>query len=338
MAASVRDARLRIGRPPVGAGCAPEGMGAMPEGMGAVPEGVGATPVLTQQLINGVVLGSMYALIAQGYTLVFGVLDKLNFSHGEIFMLGGFLCLAALALGAPLVVAVLLAILVSGLLGLLVEFVGFRKFRSRDAHVTAALSSFAIGLIMIDLSQKIWGTEPRALDLPAGLQAATIRILGTDVVLLRLGVLAVALLLMLVLHLVVTRSRLGRQIRAVAESADKAALFGIDVTRVNQKVFFIASAMAGLAGAAMALRTGYASTDVGFTFGLKALAIMAIGGMGDLRGALIGGLLVGVVEAVAFNFGLGQLADLLVWLFMIAVLLWRPSGLFGSSLSRETRA
>ena len=136
----------------------------------------------------------------------------------------------------------------------------------------------------------------------------------------------------------VVRTGLGRRIRAVAESPSKAALFGINVTRVNQQVFVIASVMAGLAGLALAVRTGYSSTDVGFTFGLKALAIMAIGGMGDLRGALLGGLLVGVIEALAFQWGVGQFADVFVWLFMIAILLLRPAGLFGTLVSKEIRA
>jgi branched-chain amino acid transport system permease protein len=294
--------------------------------------------MLLEQLINGIVLGSMYALIAQGYTLVFGVLDKLNFAHGEIFMFGGFVCLASVALGASLPVALLVTAFVSGLLGLAVEFVGFRKFRSRDAHITAALSSFAIGLVMIDLTQKVWGAEPVALTLPGVVQTATIDVGGLKIVVLRLVILVVSLLLMLALYLVITRTRLGRRIRAVAESPTAAALFGINVVRVNQQVFVIASALAGLAGLALAVRTGYASTDVGFTFGLKALAIMAIGGMGDLRGALIGGLLVGVLEALAFHFGVGQLSDVFVWLFMIVILLVRPSGLFGTLLSREVRA
>jgi branched-chain amino acid transport system permease protein len=294
--------------------------------------------MLAEQIINGIVLGSMYALIAQGYTLVFGVLDKLNFAHGEVFMLGGFICLASVALGAPLSVALLVTAIISALLGLAIELVGFRKFQSPDAHITAALSSFAIGLVLIDGAQKIWGAEPVAMTLPGALQSATIDIAGIRVVLLRLVILAVSLLLMLVLWIVVARTGLGRRIRAVAESPMKARLFGIDVTRVNQQVFVIASVMAGLAGLALALRTGYASTDVGFTFGLKALAIMAIGGMGDLRGALIGGILVGVLESLAFHFGAGQLADVFVWVFMIVVLLARPSGLFGSLLPRDIRA
>ena len=292
---------------------------------------------MIEQVVNGVVLGSMYALIAQGYTLVFGVLDKLNFAHGEVFMLGGFFTLALLALGAPVPLAVLGAVVSAGLLGLVVEFVGFRAFRSREAQVTAALSSFAVGLVLIDGAQKVWGTEPRALELPVAL-GLTISVGGVRLVVLRLAVLVLALVLMAGLHAVVTRTRLGRQIRAVAEDPVKAALFGVDVRRVTQAVFAIASGLAGLAGAAMALRTGYASSDVGFTFGLKSLAIMAIGGMGDLRGALVGGLLVGVLEALAFGAGFGQFADLLVWMVMIAVLLFRPSGLFGSAVARDTRA
>jgi len=294
--------------------------------------------MLAEQIINGVVLGSMYALIGQGYTLVFGVLDKLNFAHGEIFMLGGFICVASIALGASLPIAILVTAIIAGLLGLVVEFIGFRKFQSPDAHLTAALSSFAIGLVIIDLSQKIWGAESVAVTLPGTLQTAAVSIGGLRIVVLRLAILVISLLLMLSLYVVVTRSSLGRRIRAVAESPTKAALFGINVTRINQQVFFVASMMAGLAGLALALRTGYASSDVGFTFGLKALAIMAIGGMGDLRGALIGGLLIGVLEALAFHWGVGQLADVFVWLLMIVILLMRPSGLFGTLISKEVRA
>jgi branched-chain amino acid transport system permease protein len=224
--------------------------------------------VLFEQIINGIVLGSMYALIAQGYTLVFGVLDKLNFAHSEIFMLGGFIAVSSVALGAPLPLTLLITIGISGLLGLVVEFVGFRKFRSHDAHITAALSSFAIGLVIIDLTQKMWGTEAVAIALPDALRIASIEILGIRIVLVKLGILALSLLLMLVLQLVVVRTNLGRSIRAVAESSGNAALYGINVTRITQLVFVIASALAGVAGMALTVRTGYADTATGFTFGL----------------------------------------------------------------------
>jgi branched-chain amino acid transport system permease protein len=294
--------------------------------------------MLTEQIVNGIILGSMYALIAQGYTLIFGVLDKLNFAHSEIFMLGGFLFLTSLVLGAPLVAAALFAILIAGVLGLAVELVAFRKFTSAAGHITAALSSFAAGLVIVDLSHKVWGTQPLPLPLPDWLVSGSVEVFGIKFIVARFVILVVALLVMAVLHYVVMHSKLGRQIRAVAESPTHAMLLGINVKRVTQIVFFIASAMAGLAGVAMAVRTSYASSDTGFTFGIKALAIMAIGGMGDLRGALLGGILVGVLEALSFNYGLGRMADMFVWLFMIMVLLVRPSGLFGSAIHREARA
>src|SRR3974390_953741 len=225
--------------------------------------------MLAEQIINGVVLGSMYALIAQGYTLVFGVLDKLNFAHGEIFMLGGFICFASIALGASLPIAILVTAIIAGLLGLVVEFIGFRKFRSPDAHLTAALSSFAIGLVIIDLSQKIWGAESVAVTLPGTLQTAAVSIGGLRIVVLRLAILAISLLLMLGLYVVATRSSLGRRIRAVAESPTKAALFGINVTRINQQVFFVASMMAGLAGVRPPLGAGFPRNGVGVSLSLR---------------------------------------------------------------------
>jgi branched-chain amino acid transport system permease protein len=294
--------------------------------------------MLTEQILNGIVLGSMYALVAIGYTLVFGVLDKLNFTHGEIFMLGGFVGVAAAALGAPWWATIPGVLLICGALGLVVEFVSFRKFRSADAQITAALSSLALGLMLIDVVQKLFGSEPVSLNLPIELRTATFEVFGLQVVWIKLVILAVTLMLMVGLHLLISRSRMGRNIRAVADSATNAALLGINVSRVNQQTFVIASALAGIAGFLLAMRTGFASSEIGFTFGLKALAIMAIGGMGDLRGAMAGGILVGVIEALAVHVGLGKLGEVVVWVLMIVVLLARPGGLFGGSGTTEPRA
>ncbi len=287
--------------------------------------------MLAEQILNGIVLGSMYALVALGYTLVFGVLDKLNFAHGETFMLGGFVAVAASALGAPIWLAFPCAIVLCGALGLMVEWVSFRKFQSADAQITAALSSLAVGLIVIDLVQKSFGSEPVSLELPLAVRTATVNIAGTDLAWIKIAILAVALTLMAALHALVQYTRVGRNIRAVAESPLSAALLGVNVRQVNQQTFFIASALAGMAGLMLALRTGYAASDIGFTFGIKALAIMAIGGMGDLRGAMAGGILVGVIEALAVQYGLGKLGEVVVWIVMILVLLIRPAGLFQSS-------
>jgi branched-chain amino acid transport system permease protein len=292
--------------------------------------------MLIEQTINGLVLGSTYALIALGYTLVFGVLDKLNFAHGDLFMFGGFVAVAATALGAPIWAGVVAAFLVAGVLGLVVELVSFRKFTSRDAQVTAALSSFGVALVLVDLTQKVWGTEPVALKVPEGLRTAALEIGAIRIPYINLGILVTTAVLLAALYFLVTRTRTGRQLRAVADSAGAASLLGIDVVRVNQQTFFLASALAGLAGVMLSLRTGFVTTELGATYGIKALAVMAIGGMGDLRGAVVGGILAGLIEAFAFEAGLGKFGEIAVWLLMIAILIARPSGLFGAG--KELRA
>ncbi len=292
--------------------------------------------MLIEQLINGLVLGSTYALIALGYTLVFGVLDKLNFAHGDLFMLGGFVAVAATAMGAPIWAGVLAALAVVGVLGLVVELVSFRKFTSRDAQVTAALSSFGLALVMVDLAQKFWGTEPVQLKVPEALRSAALEIGNLRIPYINLGILATTAILLVVLWYVVTRTVMGRRIRAVADSPGAASLLGVDVVRVNQQTFFLASALAGLAGVMLSMRTGFVTTELGATYGIKALAVMAIGGMGDLRGAVVGGILAGLVEALAFEVGLGKFGELAVWLMMIAILIARPTGLFGTG--KEQRA
>lgn len=293
--------------------------------------------MLAGQILNGLVSGAMYALVAIGFTLVVGVLDKLNFTHPEVFMLGGFIGLVSLTY-LPLAWAFPVALVVGGLLGLLTEFVAFRRFQSADSRITAALSSLALGLILTDLVQKIWGTEQVPLPPQAGWLSGTFGIAGVQFLNLQLLVLGVTLALMAGLHFLINHTRAGRQIRALAEAPTSAALLGINVLRVKQAVFFISSALAAIAGLLLALRSDAANPEIGLTFGLKAMAIMAIGGMGDLRGAVIAGLGIGVIEALMFHLGLGRLGDLTVWLAMILILLLRPGGLFSGGLhSREQR-
>lgn len=295
--------------------------------------------MLFEQLLNGLVVGSMYALIALGFCLVFGVLNKLNFAHPELFMLAGFLTISLVALGVPLVLAAIVVCVVIGVAGLGVELTSFRKFTGKDAHITAALSSLALGLVMIDGAQKIWGTEPLSVPGSTTLRTASFAIGEISVSWLKLGTLVFTLVLMAALHQLITRTRLGRNIRATADSPEAAQLLGIDVRRVNQYTFLIASMLAAVAGIMLLLRTGYATTEAGFSLGLKALAILAIGGMGELRGAVLGGLLVGVLESLAFHYGFGRLGDISVWVLMICVLLVRPAGLFGNGgLHKEARA
>jgi branched-chain amino acid transport system permease protein len=294
--------------------------------------------VFVDQLINGLVSGGLYALIAIGYTLVFGVLEKLNFAHGEIFMFGGYAGVIALSLGGDVTAAVLLTIVVSALLALVVELVSFRKFRSADAQITAALSSLLVGLIIIELTHKIFSSEPRSLGLPQEVYSAGVNFLGVQIAWIKLVILGTALVLMVGLSFVIEHTRLGRNIRAVSDSPEFAALSGINVKRVTQQVFVIASILAGIGGLLVACKSGVAVAEVGLTFGLKALAVMAIGGMGDLRGAVVASIVVGVAEGLTYWAGLGRLGEITVWVLMIVILLFRPSGLLGRGQTHERRA
>ena len=293
--------------------------------------------MLAEQIVNGLVVGGMYALIALGFTLVFGLLDKLNFTHGEVVMVAGFVALVSLQLGLGIWLTVPVVLVVTGALGLVIELLSFRKFTSRDGHSVSALSSFALGIVFLEAIRLYFGAVPRNIDIDPAFYTANIELLGTRIPLVKLATFALSVILMAGLHLFMARTRAGRNIRAVAEAPVSAMLLGINVTRVTQYVFVLASAMAGFAGLLVAAQTGLVNPEVGLTFALKGIAIMAIGGMGDLRGAVVAGLLVGVLEGIAFQFGLGSISDVLVWFVMIVVLLVKPTGLLGGGRG-EARA
>lgn len=294
--------------------------------------------MLAGQILNGIVTGAMYALVAIGFSLVIGTLDKLNFAHSEVFMVGGFVALVAVS-HMPWELALVVIFLAGGILGLATEFIAFRRFQSAEGKITAALASMALGLVITDLVHKVWGTEPVPMKVESEWLQTGHTLFGATVLNLQIVILAVAFLLMAMLHVLLKKSRMGRQIRALAESSTSASLLGINVRRVTQTVFFVSSALAAVGGLLVALRGGAASSEIGLTFGLKSLAIMAIGGMGDLRGALLGGLLIGVLEALMFQIGLGRLVEMTAWVALIAVLMFRPNGLFGGGIhAREQRA
>jgi len=188
----------------------------------------------------------------------------------------------------------------------------------------------AVGLVLTDLTEKIFGTESVSLPIQSGWLSQRFQLGGVEFQNVQLVIIATTGVLTGGLHVLLQKTKIGRQIRAVAEAPVSSSLLGINVLRVSQAVFFLSSALAAEAGLLLALRTGAASSDIGLTFGLKSLAIMAIGGLGDLRGALLGGLMIGLLEALMFHLGLGRLSELTVWLAMIVTLMVRPRGLLGS--------
>ncbi|MDA8213617.1 MAG: branched-chain amino acid ABC transporter permease [Clostridia bacterium] len=288
---------------------------------------------MLQQMVNGLMLGSTYALIAIGYSLVFGLLGLVNLAHGEIFMLGGFLGLAlGVYLKLPLAVTILGAMLGAGVLGLLLELVCFRPVK-RIYFLAPALSSIGFGIIARDVMVNLVGSEPRVF--PATVQLPDLHLGPVLVSSVQLLVFGAALLLMVGLSLLINRTELGRAMRTVAENPYWARLLGVNVTRVTMAAFFISSALAGAAGILIGLRIGKISPFIGATVGIKGLAVMVIGGLGNINGAMVGGLLVGMLEVLTSAYLGAVFADVIPWGLLIAVLVFKPSGLFGSKANTD---
>lgn len=301
---------------------------------------------LPQQLINGLTLGAVYALIALGYSMVYGVLQLLNFAHGDVYMVGAFIgygvVVALLAENAPIVAPVIIIVLMlvaamfgCGLLGVAIEQFAYRPLRNapRLAPLISALgvSFFLQNAVQLTLSADFRSYPTRFLIPPTmGLDLGGARLSAT-----RGLVIVVAIVLMLALWYLVQRTRLGRAMRAVAIDREAAAMMGVDVDRVIVATFFIGSALAGAAG----VLTGLVFTRIwhfmGFTAGLKGFTAAVIGGIGNIPGAMLGGFLLGLAESFATGFISPTFSDAIALIFLIGVLLVRPRGLLGARLVQK---
>ena len=286
--------------------------------------------MLAQQVLNGVVVGSVYSLFALGFTLVFGINHVLNLAHGAVFTLGAFAALYAVTLlDLPLPLAFLAAMLVGGAASVLVDVVCFQQLRRRDAPEFAAIvSSIGGGLILTSLAQQVSNTQ--VMRFPFGTFPVVIwRVLGLRIQLLQLVIIASVAVIVLCLLLYLYRTEFGRQIRAVAISGRTAQLLGVNPAIVFARVFFIAGALAGAAG----LLIGLAFNSVHYVMGepllLRAFVVVVLGGMGSIPGAVVAGLLLGVVQSLSVAYVSSGAADAVIFGLLFAMLLLRPTGLFG---------
>jgi branched-chain amino acid transport system permease protein len=300
---------------------------------------------LPQQVVNGLTLGAVYALIALGYSMVYGILQLLNFAHGDVYMIGAFVGLGALTVLAPdnklllppwavILVMLLAAMLLCGILGVVIEWFAYRPLRNapRIAPLISALGvSFFIQnavLLTLSASDRVVRTElllpPRlGVDLgPARLSAV------------RAVIIVIAILLMVALNYLVRRTRLGRAMRAVAIDREAAAMMGVDVDRVIVLTFFIGSALAGAAGVLFGLTFTRISHLMGFTAGLKGFTAAVLGGIGNIPGAMLGGLLLGLAENLAIGIS-STYKDLIAFVVLVLVLLVRPTGLLGARIQQK---
>jgi branched-chain amino acid transport system permease protein len=289
-----------------------------------------------QQIINGLFLGSIYALFALGYTLVFGVLDILNLAHAAVFMLASFVALFLVGrAGLSILAALPLAVLVAGLLGVLLERVAFRPLRGRtDSNISGLISSLAMATVFEALALWIWG--PNVSRFPFGtLPDQQLRLAGAVISRLQITIIAVALLLFVALWWLVTRTRLGREVRAVAESPRAARILGVDVDRVIAWSFFVSSALGGAAGVLFGLAFNAIQPDMGRGVELKGLAVIILGGMGSMPGAVVAGFALGLTEVFVVAYLGASWRDAVSFAGLFLILVLRPRGLFGAAALRE---
>jgi len=285
-----------------------------------------------QQLINGLMLGSTYSLIAMGYTLVLGVLQMLNIAHGDVFMFGAFLGLTFALLGIPLYWALLLAMLGAGIISILVERFCFRPLRK--AHFLGPLlSTIAFGILLQNVGTQIWGSEPSRY--PPTTEIAQFQLGPILISSIHIIILATSLFLMVAIDQLVKRTRLGRAMRATSENQTNASLLGVDIFWVFTFTFFASGALAGVAGVLTALVYLQITPFIGIRQGLIGMVAMVIGGLGNLRGAMIGGIMIGVMEVMNDAYLTAGYRDMIVFGLFFVFLIFKPEGLFGAT-SRES--
>lgn len=287
-------------------------------------------------LLNGLFIGAVYALFAIGFTLVFGILDRLNLAHPAVFTVSAFVGIELVErVGLSIWLTLPAVFVIGGVLGLIIERVAFRPLKDRpDAHFAGLISSIALGGIFIALLQWRYGPDTRRF--PAGWFAEErFQVLGAQVTLIQVVIMAVSIVLMIALSLLVTRSRLGRGMRAVAENPTAARVLGLNVDRISAVTIAISSALGAVAGVLFAVNVNSAQLTMGSAIELKGLAVIIVGGMGSLPGAMIGGLLLGLTEVLAVQYIGSAWRDLIAFGLLFLILLVRPQGMFGTRQVRE---
>lgn len=286
-----------------------------------------------QQLINGLSLGSIYALIALGYTMVYGILKFINFAHGEIFMLGAFsgLYLArAFGVNSPdipmAIVILILTMAVTSVIGVIIEKLAYKPLRN-SSKLTVLITAIGVSLFLQYTGQLLFGADPKSF--PTIIENVSFNIFGATIGSNQIVVLISAFLLMLILRFIVKNTKMGIAIRAVSNNLTAASLMGININNVISFTFIIGSSLAGAAGILYSIN--YPSIDplMGLLPGLKAFIAAVLGGIGNFPGASVGGLIIGLVETFTVGYVSPTYRDAIAFAILIIILLVKPTGLFG---------
>jgi branched-chain amino acid transport system permease protein len=288
-----------------------------------------------QQVVNGLLMGGVYALVAVGFSLIFGVLRVLYMTHGEVLMLAAYIGLGAVSLTNSLVLALVSAMAVAALVGVLIERIAIRPLRGRH-HLMPLVTTISIGLILQEgVRIAVRGGEPVAYPRHIRMAVSPISLGPLTIGSAQALVLLVSIVLMLALTYFIQRTWNGRAVRAIAQDLEVAAMLGVSIDRISALTFAISSAMTGAAGVLFGVLFSSITPYFGAGIGFKAIAIVLFGGLGSLPGAVVGGLILGLVESLAVGYLATTYRDAFAFATMILILLVRPGGLFGTQVKLD---
>lgn len=291
--------------------------------------------MLEQQLINGLTLGLIYALIAVGYTMVYGVIELINFAHGEIYMLGAFLCVTFITvLGMPFFLAIALAMGCCSVLGILLDIIAYRPLRNAP-RLAALITAIGMSIFLQNLAMIIWGSRPKPFPqeaVPEYLNRVAMHLGDIQLTWLQIFIFAVTILMMIGLNLVIMKTRVGTAMRALSQNKTAAALMGINVNAVISFTFALGSSMGAMAGILVSVYYNTLFPTMGYVAGVKAFAAAVLGGIGSVPGSMIGGVVLGVAEALGAGYVSSLYRDGVAYAVMIAVIIFRPSGILNKAV------
>ncbi|MBR6084003.1 MAG: branched-chain amino acid ABC transporter permease [Spirochaetales bacterium] len=288
--------------------------------------------LLIAQLINGLQTGSVYALVALGYSMVYGIIKLLNFAHGDIIMIGAYMVYYAIASFAlPPVVAIVLAIAVSTLLGVLVEKVAYTPLRSAP-RLSLLITAIGVSFLLENGAQLLFGADQKSMDplITGSVMLGKVNVSYTAIV-----TILVSVVIMILLTFVVNKTKAGKAMRAVSEDMGAAQLMGISLNKTISMTFAIGSALAGIGSVLYLAAYTQASPTMGSMLGIKAFVAAVLGGIGSIPGAMIGGFTIGILEALVAAVGFSMWKDAAVFLVLIIVLLFKPTGFLGKKLQEK---
>lgn len=282
-----------------------------------------------QQLINGISLGSIYALIALGYTMVYGIIKLINFAHGDVFMIGAFVGFFAIARwGLGFFPALILAMVVCAILGVLIERIAYKRLRNAT-RIAALITAIGVSLLIEYTTIFFRGAQPEAY--PDVIPNKSFHFLGAQISMQSIMILSVSIVLMIILQFIVHKTKIGKAMRAVSYDEEAARLMGINVDNTISITFAIGSALAGAAGVIFGIYYTKIDPLMGIIPGVKAFVAAVLGGIGIIPGAVAGGMVLGVVETVVSALGFSLWRDAAAFVILILILIFRPSGIFGKN-------